>query len=217
MPFIDFSEYSRNAFDDVENKRLSQFNQSCVIAGILTAETQQAQDYLDMFIDTLSGRTITRGKGVQLDALGRIVGQDRQLLFEGSKKWLRPDPQNPPNTFPDGPPDTSYAWVDGVNIEINNIANDNQYRNIIKSKIIKNQVKYGSVEELQKWTKQRYGLEISVEIVGPLTIDLIVPVGTPTYIKDALAYTYANSLSDKIYYAPIPVGTSINQIKELGS
>lgn len=212
---IDFSEYKVDEFQKAEDHRLSVFKQACVIAGILTAQVKQIQDFMDMFIDVLEGRTINGGEGAQLDVLGRIVGQARLLVNAQPINWLKPDPVTGPTIYQRGAPDTSYAWTTNAPTTGSVVATDGQYRVLIESKIVKNQVKTCSVPEIQKYIKAIYGIESSVRTVGPLQVEIDVPSGTPSYIVTNLGSNITDARADNQYFVPISTGVRINAVNIL--
>lgn len=200
---IDFSEYDVNLFDLAEGRRLGMYARACPQAGILTAETKEAQECHNAILEVLQGRTLSEARGVQLDIIGEIVGAERILRNQAEINWLRPD-----NAL--GNPDSdARVWLEGVPLAGDLPADDVQYLAIIQSKIFKNHTKHGSIPELIQFVKILYNIDVSFRKLGNAELLLIVPLNTPSGIVATLLSEENDNLADHQYFLPIPTGTRL--------
>jgi hypothetical protein len=202
---IDFSQYDIDLVERAETRRLSQFSESCVISGVLTAETNQGVDALQAVLGVLSGRTIAQAAGVQLDIIGRLVGQDRVLVNQDIYPYFTPDA-----TDPDYAQDIAPAWTTNGALAGDLPANDAQYRSLIIAKIFKNHVKFSSIPEVLQFVRLVYGINISIIKQGNADICLVFPAGTPQYIVLTLTGQVSDNNADHQYFIPTPCAGRID-------
>jgi len=193
----DFSVYDKDQVKQACDLTLSQFRRSQILLGAQSAINNQSIDLYQSLIDAMQLRCLDDAVGVQLDIIGRIVGQSRELENYGNKNWFAYDTKNV--GYEEG-----ICYIEGAPIGGNLIASDFTYRQLIYARIFKNHVKYGSVPEILQVVKLVYGINISIRKEGMSDISLIVPANTPTYIVQNLTKVTDTVTTDKVYFLPIP-------------
>jgi hypothetical protein len=188
-------EYGRDLVTRIGDRRLPQFHRGGVRCGILNEQARQVQELHDAIISTLDQRTLENARGVVLDVIGRIVGQDRELLNQAELEWFTPDEIT-------GALDTAPNWVQGVSLFGNLPADDGEYLSLIRSKIFKNHVKYGSIPEILQFIKILYGINVSLRKLKLSRVQFIVPVGTAGYVTETLRRVLSDDKADNQYFLP---------------
>ena len=198
---IDVSEYVQDLCDRATNRLLRQFQNSCVILNVVCALADEVQELYDAAVATIKNRTLYDATGVNLDTLGRIVGQDRILLNAANLQWFGFDGVSAQI----GGWDAAPNWVSGASLFGDLPANDLQYRNLILGKIFKNHVKVGSVPELIQFARFLTGRSVSFNRVGLFELELIVPTNiTPNDVR-TLITVFNDNTADNKYIIPMPV------------
>ncbi len=188
-------KYNQDIVQRVGDRRLPQFFSGEVRCGIINEDARQLQEIYDAVVHALDFRTLAEARGVVLDAIGRIVGQDRILLNQATKNWFGPDSN-------EGSPDNAPVWVTGAPLAGNLPATDSQYIQLIISKIFKNHVQHGSIAEVLQFAKLLYGINISIRKLGLSQIALIVPVGTPDFMITTLRGVISDERADNQHFLP---------------
>lgn len=211
MPDITFDQYTIDLADLACARLLSQFNQSTTgIQPYLTALVNQTQDWNNITLTVFEGRYLEEAIGVQLNTIGRIVGQDRPLV-DGSEILY----------FAWDSPTNSQGW-DGnagwftTNAPVAGLipASDLVYRQYIYGKIFKNQVTGASIPEVLQFIKITLNLDASIENLGyePMAVNVIVPSDTPeSYVKLLGSKTSDNTVQNN-YFIPVADTVRINSI-----
>ena len=88
---IDFSAKRLNVVQDSLNRLLTQFSNSPVISQVVSAYAAQYQELYDAIIDLQEQRTLYNVKGVYADAVGRIVGRNRQISYANGTNLIADD------------------------------------------------------------------------------------------------------------------------------
>lgn len=188
-------KYNQDVVERVADRRLPQFRRGEVRCGILNEQARQLQEIYDAVVSALDQRTLPNARGVVLDAIGRIVGQERILLNQAELDWFEPDDVN-------GGPDLAPAWIEGVPTSGNLPADDGEYLLLIVSKIFKNHVQHGSIPEVLEFARLLYGINISLRKLGLSQLELIVPVGTAEFIVTTLRSTISDERADNQHFLP---------------
>lgn len=214
---VDFSQYEIDLRDRALQRLLYQFGNSVTLGQLVESLAFMEQDGYDDALGVLTDRTLTRARGVQLDVIGRIVGQDRVLRNYALRTWFGPD-----GGTQIGGVDLAPVWMREVPLLGDLPADDSQYIGLILSKIFKNHVKVGSIPELILFAKALTGHDISVNRIGPLEIELAVPssifIGDLSLLLDVLTDHTADQkytmpvmasvrISDSVLFLPSPVFT----------
>ena len=155
----------------MQSRILTQFRGSPVLQGVLTALASEVQALMDATVGVMQAFVPFNAMGVQLDAIGRIVGQDRGIAE--IEPWFTPD------TDYYGHPDlTTPVWVTNAPLTGSLIIDDTTYRNYISAKIYRNFIRSGSITEIIDFVKYLFEIDASVLITGPNQIVLrILPGG----------------------------------------
>ena len=203
---IDFSTHDQDVFERAESRLLNQFQNSCVLRQFLKTLTDQVQELRDAGMDCLKKRTLNDAAGVQLDAIGRIVGQDRTILNAAERPWFGPDAESP-NLLN---PDSGTSWVPGADLTGDLQADDGQYLSLILSKIFKNHISSASLPEVQIFIQLLTNWPVSFLRVAPLDANLLVYTETPPYIIETIQSIITNARdADEKYLIPLAATTRI--------
>ena len=193
----DFSIYNKNQAKQACDLTLSQFRRSNTLLGVQSAINNQFIDLYQSLINTMQLRCLDDATGEQLDIIGEIVGQSRELENFGTKNWLKYDTT-------DLGYEQSIYYVVGTQIGENLLATDFTYKQRIYARIFKNHVKYGSIPEILEVVKLIYNINISIRKNGLSDLTLIVPQNTPLYIVQNLTRVDDTITTDKVYFLPLP-------------
>ena len=193
----DYSVYDKDQQAEACDLTLSQFRRSPVLLGVQDAINVQAIDLYEALIQGMQLKCLDDATGEQLDVIGRIVGQGRELENYGTKAWFAYDTD-------DRGYDQGLYYVDGAPDGGNLPASDPLYKQLIYAKIFRNHVKYGSVPEIIQFVSLIYGIDISIRKMGNSDIKIVVPVGTPLYIVQNLLKVDDTATAEQVYFLPIP-------------
>ncbi len=188
-------EYTKDLVTRIGDRRLPQFHRGEVRCGILNEQARQVQQLHDAIVSVLDQRTLEKARGVVLDVIGRIVGQDRELLNQAELEWFTPDDAT-------GALDTAPSWVTGVSLFGNLPADDGEYLSLIRSKIFKNHVKYGSIPEILEFVRLLYGINVSIRKLKLSRVQFIIPVGTAGYVIGTIRRVLSDDKADNQYFLP---------------
>lgn len=179
-------------------RMLSQFFDKCVLRQFFAVFLQEAQELYDACIDMQEARTLYAAEGEILDALGRIVGQDRGLWQYDDFSWFFFDRQG--QGFDQVP-----MWCLYAPTSIRQESDDNIYKQNIIGKIHKNHTLTGSLPEVQARVSEVMDAGISFEKVGPNRVKIIAPSTLSTTQLQLLLLSYTDRRVDDGYYLPYPV------------
>lgn len=209
---ITFEQYRTDNQCQALARLLSQFNESKTgIQPFINALTQQTKDWNEITQTVFFGRFLEVARGVNLEVIGRIIGQDRPLVDGTEIVYFTPDSTIAGNL---GGTDTAPVFVTNAPTAGLVLASDIVYRQYIKAKIFKNQVTGGSAPELKQFIKTGFGLEVSVQpAVGEtLAIDLYISSDTPTSLVKLFMSKTSTTLVENSYYVPVPCCTRIASV-----
>lgn len=120
----------------------TQFRESVNLIAYLTTLLREANDLEQVYQDLLNNRWVDTAVGVQLDIIGEIVGQPRELVDAVGFEYFGFDTAPASETFGD----LNDAGVGERFISLgepetgNRVLNDDEYRAFIRARIIKNSV-----------------------------------------------------------------------------
>lgn len=203
-----FDPIEAEAIDATERaiqRLLTQFRNSPVLIDILVAISSEVQELLDAIKGTIEKRGPGGATGVQLDAIGRIVGQGRLLGNQYNEDWFTPDSSLLGADY-------GLAWVEGVEYLTNPEVDDTDYPFLIEGKVARNFTRYGSVPEIQEAISIAFGIDISFVLESPMAVTAIVPDVTPLWIIQLLQSKKDTSRADSIYYMPVPATVLISNV-----
>lgn len=204
MALVTFPEI--NAEERMFYRCLMQFRQSPVFQALLSAFASEVQALLDAAHDVLSLRQIDLAEGEQLNALGRIVGQPRIGNFV-TTFWFTADSAVAQEIV-----DVAPAFVEGGYITDGNNLPDAAYRTLIKAKIYRNFIRYGSYLEIQEYFLQAFGATVSAVRVDPMVIQFQCAAGTPDYVKSILDDFRTTPFFDSASPGGYPATVSVDSV-----
>ena len=189
-------------------RTLLQFRRSPLFVDVLIALISEVQVLLNTIVDVIKYRGPRDAYGAQLDGIGDIVGQIRQLIGFDSIQWF---------AF-----DRSYQGFDSVPVWVINapyagdyIADDAFYRQLIEAKVSRNFVRYASVPEIQTVVKQAFGIDISFVRVDIMTVKLVVSDHASNNVTNLLESYIVNESAERVYFLPLAAGVKIASVERL--
>ena len=199
---VDFSGYERDLLGEGLGRLLSVFLNKCTVRQFTGAFLRQVQELYNAAIAVEEARTVLTASGVNLDALGRIVGLPRTTMAYSEDSWFKFDTSG--QGF-----DQMPWWVTGAPLNTNAVATDPQYRQQIIARIIKNHTLCASIPEILYLIHTMYDVDVSYIKTGPNKVRLVVQDGT----SKALLYDLTNSEDtmtvDDDYRMPYPATLSL--------
>jgi hypothetical protein len=205
---LDASQYAKDFRAIAQARLLDQFKGKPNLTAVLNAFADEAQEAFDVFLACLPGRSLFEATGTNLDAIGRIVGQRRELISNDAPvPWWYGDST-------DHPPDVSENWVPGAVDTGVRAPNDDEYRMQILGRIFSNMARFASVPELQAMIEASLGCQASfVPTAGsPMTVDIVIhglSTNTARYLLNLKKDT--ERTQDK-FFVPYPATLTINSI-----
>jgi hypothetical protein len=165
---IDLSAYAMDFRELAQRRLLDQFKGKPVLSAVLNAFADEAQEAYDAMLAMVRFRSLYEANGLNLDALGRIVGQRREVVVNDTLIYFQPDT--------DGlSADQGIAWVPGAPTTGTQPPTEGQYQMQIFGRIKANHNKFSSIPELQAAIKQALGVDVSfVKGSDPMTIAVAV-------------------------------------------
>lgn len=207
---ITFDRYRIDMATKACERLLSQFNNSK--DGILTflnSMVEQTQSLNDVELTVLMDRTLESAHGVQLDIIGRIVGQERPLVDSDELLWFTWDAPTTSQYWDTGPWFLSTAPT-GDFVPVS----DSVYRRFIVGKIFKNQVSGGTIPEVISFIRIVFKVWSSVILSNINVMEIEIKVENtidPLYVPllDAIR---SDSNVENEYFLPIPAAVKISSV-----
>lgn len=169
------------------------------------------QEIQDLYSDLMKLRSIDTATGAQLDIIGNIVGQDRELIaadlynFFGMQGGLNAYPMGDIND----PTIGGYFFTQGTDIGGNIELDDITYRKFIKAKIYKNNTS-SSPEEFISAIKLIFDVDqVSVSESGNAEATVLFGRHLSNFERVLINYV-SNSKSYPARLIPRPIGVNIN-------
>lgn len=202
---IDFDVYRKDLVEQALNRMLSQHYDKCVLRQFVAAFINEAQEAYDAILDMQQQRVVYFAQATNLDALGRIVGEDRAPWSYDESSWMFFDGQG--QGF-----DQIAMWCINAPMGTFIPVMDDQYRTNIIGKAVKNHTLVASVPEITSLTDLLLGLPISFEKTGPNQVRIVVP----DYITATQLYLITRSFTDervdKGYFLPYPATLDFDSV-----
>lgn len=205
---MSFTSYTPPSVDLLERavfRTLLQFRDSPVLQAVLAALVSEVALLLDAVAEVVKLRGPADAGGMELDALGRIVGQPRELVDFAAIAWFETD------TARRGA-DSVPVWVQNAPLGEMLLADDSQFRQLIEAATDRNHADYGSVPEIQAVVQRAFGVLCSIEIVGPSTIRIIVEDRTSDNVVALLERHGDTTEVDDKYFLPIPATVFVSEV-----
>ena len=80
---VSFGQYAKSLIDEALAKLPSQFLTSCMLRQLVAVLVGEVQELYDAVLGMQRGRTLYAAEAANLDALGRIVGEERAAIRTG--------------------------------------------------------------------------------------------------------------------------------------
>jgi hypothetical protein len=206
VPFqtIDYTEQARERVTEA-------FKGKQVFDNYVQILTKGEIDLQNTFKDLLQLRDIDSATGAQLDIIGRIVGQDRELIaadlydFFGMIGALNAFPMGDTNDPSVGGIFYSYGIDLGGNVELD----DETYRIFIRAKIFKN-ITASTPEQFIQAIKLIFGLDqLAVVAEGDASVTVLLGGQLSNFQRVLLTYiSYSQGYPSRL--VPKTVGVRIN-------
>ena len=201
---VDFSSLRFDLKKISESRILSQYVNSPLYKKLLGAFTSEVQELMDAIVDLMEYRTITKAEGKNLDAIGRIVGQDRNSYNYDTAYWFTTDEEGLGQ-------DNGHWWLKGTPQAVSERMDDITYRKWIWMRILQNHNLFSSKPELEGAILDGIGERIGIETDGMMT-GKIYAEKTISLTNYALLDYYVNTnLTDNDYVFAYPATTSISE------
>lgn len=161
--------------------------------------------------DLMQLRSIDTATGAQLDIIGEIVGQPRELIDTALIKYFAfqgyPDAQSYGDL--DNPSLGGVYYSLGTPLAGNTLLTDEQYRLFIKAKILKNNTNV-TPDQLLYFLKFVFGIEInSVVAEGNAEFTILLGKDLTAFERVLLTYvSYSNDYPSR--FVPKPIGVQVN-------
>lgn len=202
---VDFSDLERDLISEALNKLLSVFWDACTLRLFVGVLVRQVQELYAAAIEVQRKRTLYEAEGVNLDALGRIVGQDRALWRYSEDGYMHFDIEG--QGF-----DQLPWWCIHAPLEVYVQADDSELATEILSRIVKNHTLVASIPEITALVQLFRGRDVSFAKTGPNTVQLILPEGIDKETIYFLTYYTNDTRVDETYRVPYPVTLSFDDI-----
>jgi hypothetical protein len=206
MPIVPFE--SVDFLDQARERVTEQFKEKPVVDSFVQLVANEAQEILSVFEQLMTERSIETAKGKQLDIIGDIVGQPRDLFdsviyyffgFQGASGAL---------SYGTTGSNTVGGRYKDINEDLrgSRLLNDVEYAALIKIKILKNNTT-GVIDDFIEIVKLLYAVEeiTYTETAAKITINIGRSFNDPesSYFKglDEIA------LGDR--YIPLPIGVEL--------
>ena len=204
MPFehldVDFSSEDRDLVQEALGLLVSRLRTSCTLRKFLGAIVGEIQELYDAIQDMKRLRTIYDAVAAQLDAIGRIVGQDRAPFTYSDTYYFKWD--NPSQGWDLSPWYTYNAPLGAFIAE-----SDPRYRESIIYRIIKNHTIVASIPEITTLLRTMLQMEVSFIKRGPMHVDIVISqaisaenlsrltkANTTPFVDDSYAVAYPATL-----------------------
>lgn len=204
FPEVDYLEQAKD-------RLTQQFSEKDIINRYLTLLIREQENLQQVMKDLLQKRSIDTATGAQLDIIGEIVGQSRELIDASLLQYFAFDGY--PDALPYGDLDDSsvggtyYSY--GKSLAGNVLLDDEQYRLFIRAKIMKNTA-IATPEELLTFISFVFGAEVNaITSEGNAAFTIFVGKELTTFEKLLLTYQTTNLGYDAPFILK-PIGVRIN-------
>ena len=166
---VDFTKEKRDIVAEGLSLILQQYSHSCVLRKVLAVVMDEIQELYDACQEAQKRRCLDYATNYELEAIGRIVGQERESTADDESTWMY---ANDAKKNPDSIQTWSYKGALGRLGKMT----DSKLRDWITFKILKNHSLTGSLPELGKMVQQFWKMDISIVKAGkPFEASMYVP------------------------------------------
>lgn len=202
---VDFTPYDINFTENIDTTILSQFYKSSVLKQVIGAFAAEAQELYDAITDMRKRRCILYADGINLEAIGRIVGQDKVQYTYDDSMYFIPDTENQSC-------DQGIAYVQNAPLADVLEPDDNTYRTQILGRIQNNMNRFSSVPEFISQASISLGIPVSVDIIAPAKVNIVVTDAASATDQYMLTLKRNSVTTEDSYYFPYPAGINISGI-----
>lgn len=203
---VDFSAYKKDLVKAAIARLPSQFVNACILKQYIAAFVDEVQELYDACIDLQEQRTIYNAEGETLDALGRIVGEDRSPVHYDDSSYMFAD-------RPGQTPDASLVYVTGAPMQSFIPATDPEYRSNILLRIVRNHTLAASVPEVSALLGAVTGTTVSFDKIGPYTVNLYIPSNISKTALLILTQALTDERVDHFFRVPYPAPLTIGDVR----
>lgn len=194
---VDFDVYQKDLVKDALSKMLSVFFDSCTLRQFVAVLVGQVQELYAAALEVEKKRSLYYAEGVNLEANGRIVGQDRALWQYSEDDWFKFD-------IAGQGWDQAPWYCRGADLGVYVDADDDTYRMAILTRIVKNHTLVASVPELCQLIKLMLNIDVSFVKCGPNKVNLVVSSGVDKGSLYILTHSTSDTRVDNTYLVPYP-------------
>ena len=190
---IDFSPLRQDLQQRAWSRLLMEFQNSPVLGQLLYALVSEIQALSDAIVDVIQYQSLWYAQGVNLDVIGRIVGQKRGSSQTGTAAIDTEDGL-------DITTETGETIVSATTLA----DSDSTYQNLILLRIASNFNKNSSIPELSHSIYQTTGVSAIFNRTGPMSVDIEIPGDTPDLTMDYLSQPLNNTKVERSFLFPYP-------------
>lgn len=205
MAFVSIEQPEVDLAERATERTLLQFRKSTTFLNVLQSFILEVLALQDALLLLIKDRGPADASGDNLDAIGRIVGQDRTIFNYTALTWFTPDVVG-------YEADLSPAWVTGIPQSGSYIVDDKWFRDLILARVLRNFSYYGSIPEIQAVILQALGVTVSFYCVGPMEVIMLAPPTMPRWVLNFMLRIATNKYVDGITFAPFPATLNISRV-----
>lgn len=202
---INFDIYAKELVEQALSRMLSQHYDKCVLRQFVAAFIEECNELYDACIELQKQRTLFYAAGENLNALGRIVGEQRTPWSYDESSWFFFDRQG--QSY-----DQANMWCLYSNVGVSVPVQDPQYRSNIAIKAVKNHTLTSSIPELHYLIDLSFGVSVTFEKTGPNQVRLIVPASISMTQLILLSKANDDEQVDNRFYMNYPATLDISEV-----
>lgn len=203
---VDFSALENfDLITDGLSKMLSCFYSACTLRQFVSILIRECEELYQAAIDVEKYRTIFDASGVNLDALGRIVGEPRAPYQYSENYWMFADRVGQT-------PDNTPVYVLNAPFEVYVPVEDAQFKYNILYRILKNHTLCASVPEIASLLNVLIGTWVGFKKTGPMEVDIYVNAEVSKTQLAILTLAHDTLQADDVYSVSYPATLKINKI-----
>lgn len=194
---IDFCEAKRDLVMNALDRMLSQHYMKAGLRQLVLALVGEVQCLYGTLVEVQQKRTLYEAEGYVLDAIGRIVGEERKTWHYNQDAYMFADRERQRCDF-------VPCWTVNAPLAKFVMQDDESYKYNILARIIKNHTLCSSVPELQHFFQFAFGKNVSFLKTGPYQCSLQVPADLAPALYAILTQPFTDERVDDAFYFPYP-------------
>lgn len=205
----EFQKY--NYLSEARDRITEQFKNKEIIDRYLQLMLYSNIQLQDVFEDLMTKRSIDTATGAQLDIIGDIVGQPRELIDTDLISYFAFDGYPDAQSFGDLTDGSAggFYYSLGDPLAGNTLLNDEQYRLFIKAKIIKNNTQC-TPDQFLNFISFVFGSQVN-NVVSEGRAEFTILVGRELNSFERTLLTYVSTYNGyESTFVPKPIGVRIN-------